>query len=238
MQKSSFSKQHKIRCKLPITLLLFISMACQIFYYFVRTPIMAYSIIDMLHIILLKFSPIVLLILYVLLFYKNRKSAIIVPIVFALYAFNYIPDIISMLHYSYYYSISSYISPCTFIIAYTLAIISTFKRLDNKILVIIPTVYSIAVNLLNLIRQFGFSYFWWFDLFPYLPNLTFNIALLLFCLKNRLPAIFSASTEKEKRRTAVMNPEKALKLLKDDMELGVISENEYQARRAEIIDML
>ena len=35
-----------------------------------------------------------------------------------------------------------------------------------------------------------------------------------------------------------MNPEQALKLLKDKLDLGMITEEEYQAQRAEIISKL
>ena len=71
-----------------------------------------------------------------------------------------------------------------------------------------------------------------------LGTIAFYIALLLFALKNRIPAIISASPEKEKKNAEKMNPEQALRVLKDKLDFGMITEEEYQAQRAEIISKL
>ena len=63
---------------------------------------------------------------------------------------------------------------------------------------------------------------------------TFNVALLLFGLKNRIPSILSPYPQKIEK----MNPEQMLRLLKDKFDLGIITEEEYQAQRAEIISKL
>ena len=62
--------------------------------------------------------------------------------------------------------------------------------------------------------------------------------MLLFGLKNRIPAILYASHQKEKRNDEKINPEHALILLKEKFELGMISEEDYQAQRVDIINKL
>ena len=67
---------------------------------------------------------------------------------------------------------------------------------------------------------------------------TLYIALLLFALKNKIPSVLALSPEKEKARAEKMNPEQTLKLLKDKLDLDMITEEEYQAQRADIISKL
>ena len=64
------------------------------------------------------------------------------------------------------------------------------------------------------------------------------ISLLLFGVKNKIPSVIALSPEKGRARAEKMNPEQALKLLKDKLELGMITEEEYQAQRANIISKL
>ena len=61
------------------------------------------------------------------------------------------------------------------------------------------------------------------------------IALLLFGLNNRIPALVYLSPKKKKEK---MTPEQSLRLLKDKLDFGMITEEEYQAQRAEIISKL
>ena len=78
------------------------------------------------------------------------------------------------------------------------------------------------------------------DFFKYsinnIASILLYMALLLFGLKNKIPSFISRKTKKigiEKT-----NPEQALKLLKNKFELDMITEEEYQAQRAEIISKL
>lgn len=54
--------------------------------------------------------------------------------------------------------------------------------------------------------------------------------------KNKIPAIIYETPEK--KNTEIRSPEQALKLLKEKFELGMITEEEYQEQRAEIISKL
>ena len=64
----------------------------------------------------------------------------------------------------------------------------------------------------------------------------FYISLLLFGVKNKIPALIMSSSVK--KADGKISPEQSLKLLKDKLELGMITEEEYQVQRAEIISKL
>ena len=66
-----------------------------------------------------------------------------------------------------------------------------------------------------------------------LGKIALYIALLLFGLNNKIPAILSPSSE-----TEITNPEQALELLKDKLDLNMITKEEYKTKRAEIISKL
>ena len=71
-----------------------------------------------------------------------------------------------------------------------------------------------------------------------LGTIALYVSLLLFGLKNRIPAIISVSPEKEKKNAEKMTPEQSLRLLKEKLDLGMITEEEYKAQRTEIINNL
>ncbi|MBQ3201545.1 MAG: hypothetical protein IJB22_06455, partial [Clostridia bacterium] len=62
------------------------------------------------------------------------------------------------------------------------------------------------------------------------------IALLLFCLNNKMSTV--AIKVKREKSTEKMTPEQLLKYLKEQLDLDMITEEEYQAQRAEIISKL
>jgi hypothetical protein len=68
--------------------------------------------------------------------------------------------------------------------------------------------------------------------------ITLYTALLLFGLKNRVPTIIKVSPEKEKKHAERLSPEQSLRLLQEKLDLDMITEEEYQAQRAEIISKL
>ena len=64
------------------------------------------------------------------------------------------------------------------------------------------------------------------------------LRMILFGLNNRIPALVSLSPEKERQKTEKMTPKQSLRFLKYKLDLGMITEEEYQAQRAEIISKL
>ena len=133
------------------------------------------------------------------------------------------------------------------IVAFGLATFSALKGFNKKVFLIIAMVVGLLVEALSILNIFN-AIEWYLEegLYLYLftwhigvlGTIAFYIALLLFALKNRIPAIISASPEKEKKNAEKMNPEQALRVLKDKLDFGMITEEEYQAQRAEIISKL
>lgn len=189
--------------------------------------------------------PYILLVIYVQKFHKEFKATVVVPVIFASIAIVPLLSLISNIINGYGFSgiIINIIIPITF----ALATISALKGLSNKIFIVIPTVVGLVLNLLSLIRTFNiFSYYIREGMFLYIFTVLASIiassalyvALLIFGLKNRIPTILSVSPEEEKKNAEKMTPEQALKILKDKFELGMITEEEYQTQRAEIISKL
>ena len=189
--------------------------------------------------------PYILLVLYIQKFHNEFRATIIVPIIFASIAALPLLSIINNIIYGYAFSgiIMNLITP----IAFALATISALKGLSNKTFIIIPTVAGLALNLLSLIGTFSnFSYYISFGMFLYVFTVPASIicasalyvALLIFGLKNRIPTILSVSPEEEKKNAEKLSPEQALRILKDKLELGMITEEDYQAQRADIISKL
>ena len=66
--------------------------------------------------------------------------------------------------------------------------------------------------------------------------LLFNVGLFLFALTNRIPAIIK--TDCKRRKELKMKPEKALKYLLEIYSFGEITEEEYMARRFEVLNRI
>ena len=197
--------------------------------------------------LILILSPNILLVLYLFKFFKEPKGAVIIPIVFACMGASALSNIIYVPTSYYYYfvygsSISFIINVITFI-TFILATISALKGLSTKAFIIIPTVWNIILSLISLITiLLNSGVFldtgWVLSLFTTIisisASITFNIALLLFGLKNIIPSTLTVSTHPKNG----VSPEKSLKLLKNKLDLGIITEEEYQSQRAEIIKNL
>jgi uncharacterized membrane protein len=189
--------------------------------------------------------PYILLVIYVQKFHKEFKATVVIPVIFASIAIVPLLSLISNIINGYGFSgiIINLITPITF----SLGTISALKGLSNKTFIVIPTVAGLVLNLLSLIGTFfNFSYYISYSMFLYIFTVPASIiassalyvALLIFGLKNRIPTILSVSPEEEKKNAEKTTPEQALKILKDKFELGMITEEEYQAQRAEIISKL
>lgn len=247
MRKSSFGKRRKIRYKAPIAILALIAYAGVFFVY--AAPILnslksvpMYALINIIW-ATMQIIPMTLLLLYVLMLYKKRKSTIIVPIIFACHVVAALIEIfLPIIFYGYTITYINLIDSLIVIISFTLATISALKGMSNKVLIIIPIAYSLLSGAFSLIGGissfFGWDYYLYEYLLPNLSAIAFNVALLLFGLKNRIPAVLSKSAERDKIRAMITNPYKYLRILNDEYELGIISERAYQARRAEFVDSL
>lgn len=195
---------------------------------------------------LLYIAPCVLFLLYIIKFYNELKAAAIIPLIFGLIAVTpltfYIREIILYKHNIYLGNLR-YDIPI--IVTFSLAAISALKGFSKKIFLIIAIMAGLIVEFAVTINMFkNISWFiengLYYSIFTrssyIIGTITFYIALLLFDLNNRIPALLSMSPEKES--SGKTDPEQALRLLKDKLDFGMITEEEYQAQRAEIISKL
>ena len=179
------------------------------------------------------FVSTVLLVVFIFAFPKKPKTAILVPLIFAFLALSPLVDFFEHIVRNNEIRFSDLLLPIIREIAMILAIISALKGLSNKIFIIIP-----------LIIEFVHTFF---TIGIGVSQIAFFVALLLFGLKYQIPTIWVLLSEtkennrKEKIRKLQVDkltPEQALNLLKEKLNLGIITEEEYQSQRSEIISKL
>lgn len=193
--------------------------------------------------LLIRIAPYIIFVIYILSFYQKSKASVLVPVIFGLIALTYLFDIVR------YYIILratglSFITYFLMVTVYTLATIAALKGFSKKIFLIIATATGLLVEIISLISFFldDLGYYLGFKFFLYLFTrpigilgaITFFVALFLFGLKNRIPAILSPSSASAKKTT----PEQELKSLKEKFDLGIITEEEYRTQRSDIISRL
>ncbi len=205
--------------------------------------------IGILIISVINIVPSVLFFIYILTFYKKNKTAIIVPIIFGVLAttpllwhiYNYI-DYGIFPRFDMYFLLDLLCA-----ITFVLAIIDALQGFNEKVF----TIIAIVVGLIPSIRDF-ISYFkdisWYIETIEqgyilFIPaillgSIALYIALLLFCLGNRIPHLIPISAEKLKKKLEKKTPEQGLKYLRENFELGLITEEEYQVQRGDIISKL
>lgn len=229
--------QRTLSYKTPVLLLSIISLVFTVLgcitdflYYnsFSRFTISFFSVFILIS-FLLYIAPCVLFLLYIIKFYNEFKATVIVSVIFGLIAVTPL-----------FLGFGSLLFDILIIVTFTLAAISALKGFSKKIFLIIAIVAGLFVEFMkaiNIIWYIKYDLFYFFNHFSYIiGTTTFYIALLLFGLKNRIPALLSTSPEKKPSGKA--DPEQALRLLKDKLDFGMITEEEYQAQRAEIIRKL
>ena len=132
------------------------------------------------------------------------------------------------------------------IVSCILALISALKGLNKKIYVIITmslcllfkTVLFVAGCSTSLSR-YNIENSLYLDFFNIssgiIGSISFYVALLLFAVNNRISSIIISTKRKS---VESLNHEQALRILKDKLDFGMITEEEYQAQRSEIISKL
>ena len=261
----SFDQSKSLNCKTPIKLFSLIALVCTalscityfvtwsrvyvngeyIYEYIIYFP----SLFQILY-LLAEIVPSILLVLYIVKFHKEFKAKIFMPIIFGTFVFQGLLIIVERGVYNYssgiiLYDMISYIIYLAQIITFSLATISALKGFPKKLFPIIATS-------VGLISEAYFLLYFFEDIPWYLENSLFLylftrpmefvgfvslfIALLLFVRNNKiLPVI---KTSPEKKNAEKTNPEQALRLLKDKLDLGIITQEEYQTQRADIIENL
>lgn len=188
----------------------------------------------------LKLSSVFLFFIYIFIFYKKMKAINLVPIIFSLIALNILINIISNIT-NYYYT--NFVIRIIAFVFCVLTVISLLMGFNKKAFIVIAMVACIFVNARWLIGlcdllNYDVGEWWIFNFTECIGETLLYVALLLFGLNNKIPAFLLLAPEKEKSRFKKMNSTQALKFLKEKFEFGLISEEEYQAQRTEIIGKL
>ena len=141
--------------------------------------------------------------------------------------------------------ISKFQPKLKFAISCMLATISALKGMSKKIFVIIAMLIGTLSQLIDLIDlvtevsryiEKGYYIYLLSDFMWIIGYISLYTALLFFCVKYRIPTILSVSSKKKSDEN--MSSEQALNNLKDELEDGLITEEEYQAHRMDIISKL
>lgn len=207
----------------------------------------------------LTIAPTVLLLLYVFR-HNNSKSPKLVFLAFLAIAvsniFSVVSSLISCLTYLRYSFASELIKTVlkpvplntVYSVTYILAAISARNGLNKKIFVIIPTVLSLifsVISLFSLTDSINFyletEQYLYAVIYPAgsIASITLNIALLIFGLENTIPPIAKAAKKQGvSDGSAVPTPEQELLVLNNKLNQGLVTEEEYQLQRTEIINKL
>lgn len=198
---------------------------------------------------LLTIVPPVLLVVYLTKFHKNLKATSIVPVIFGLIALYNLFTILERLLYGFYFSgifdLLYFIFEIALMVSFIVVLLDALKGMTNKKLItivmligIVSEIPHILMFFSNLVRYISNQRYLYLFTVPMsiLGYIGFYISLLLFGVKNKIPALVISSSVK--KADSKISPEQSLKLLKDKLELGMITEEEYQTQRAEIISKL
>lgn len=254
-------KQQRLHCKAPIIILSFISLVFYIissvkyfvyyetkylynYEYFLTTPSAPSEIAQGLLRFVLCVAPAVLFIIYILKFFKDSKATIIVPMVFGYFVFPGLFSIITNITEMNKITIIALAGTLFDIVVFALATYGSLKGFSKKIFVI-PILIFVVFDVFGTISLNITMFDYWIENELYLYILTYNggaiasvtfcIALFLFAIKNKIPTIISGASEKA---TETINPEQELRLLQERFNNGMLSEEEYKLKRAEVINKL
>ena len=196
---------------------------------------------------LLLVSSLFVFLLYMLKIYKKKNAGILLFVVFGLQIFSLLSVIIlCAVNVSYNYAFGDFFFLICNIICLTIAMICLLKGFKNNkqlYVLVISIVLGFRIFYSFLFFRTYYQYVFegyygflmciyrYFDITCSLSgDIPFFVALLLLGLGNKLPSIILLKN--------VHNPTQTLEILKEKMELGMITEEEYQKERAEIINKL
>ncbi len=200
--------------------------------------------------LLLTFAPRILLLVYIWKFHGQYKAAVLYPIACGLIAVISFLSIVSIVYDLFSgsgFEIITLIIHTAIMISFVLLTIDATKGLNKKIYTIIATSIALGASLLSLVSALKYcTYYmelgWYLYTFTTFASIIGAMALyaslLLFGLHNRIPALISGARDQEKEQTKKMTPAQALRFLKNQFDLGLLTEEEYQTQRAEIIRKL
>lgn len=183
-------------------------------------------------------AAIVLFVMYIFVFHKQSRARYSVHIALGLMSLCYFLDAVSIIRRAYYFSPYALFLALIYLLLagiFLFAVKNAIKgKLERKQAVqtaffgLAGLPFPFIDSLINYVYWDTFSTFF-YPLMRLLCFAFFYTALLLF---------FKNTIAPQKNAPKEMDPEKALKQLKEQFEAGVLSEEVYQARRADIISKL
>ena len=203
---------------------------------------------------LLTLSSPVLFVVYLFKYHNTSKATALVTTIIGLVVLAFFVDLVPTLkaiqnNFHYYlhdFNVSLVFSVVIFVMA-ILGVIGAIKGFNKKGLIVPAMVLSMLLQVVSFIGHFfatgyGSMEFVYvnitIELVCLVGGISLYVALLMFGLRGGVSAFIPASNLKEKVVVEKMSPEQALKLLKDKLDLEMITEEEYKAQRAEIISKL
>lgn len=260
METSFINSNRKLQANKPITILTIISLIltvigsleCFTYYRLGNDDLWElcfsfgrgglYTIFSLLS-CLIFVAPVIVFTIYIFMFYKHCKADILIPVSLGLIVFNPIYYFIRNVILSYgFSSILDVLINVITIASFVLATISALKGFPKKIYIIIAVACGLLSELVSLTSFIGYiveylnhGMYLYLLTWPLciIGNVAFYTALLFFCLNNKISVRIKKETNTEKT-----DPEQALKLLNDKLDLGMITKEEYQIQRALIINKL
>ena len=145
----------------------------------------------------------------------------------------YIMITVSFLLYSilYYFDYNRvvFVTYALAAVLFCIASVSVLKGLRQKHFVILAIGIAVLFEILSCLRYVLYS---GQSIIEHIGNIAFYISLLIFSLKNTFPYYISNFGNKN------MSIEQELQILNDKLEMGIITNEEYQKQRVDIIDRL
>ncbi len=115
-------------------------------------------------------------------------------------------------------------------------------NLSNKAFAVTCATACIVLSILTIIRTAYFNLMFgggsYLILLNQLSIILFGISVILFCTNNPLPAVSLVKVGRKSEKAEIESPDIALKNLKRKMELGFITEEEFQTQKEELLKKL
>lgn len=166
--------------------------------------------------LLLEIIPPIFLVVYLTKFHKNLKATSFVPVIFGVCA------LCQLLRILFNASFSEVILTISFIVLF----LSTLIGMKNELIVTIVMLICVLCEIPSI----------FLDVISVVGDIVFYISLWLFWIKNKKPEVREYSFVR--KMSSKNDSEQSLRTLKEKLELGTITEEEYREQRAEIISKL
>lgn len=183
-------------------------------------------------------APCLLFALYIYKYHSQFKAAILIPLAFGCVAISPVLSFIDVFRYEYALSAFEFILYLAVVASFLLVSFSSTKGIINKPFLIAAMVTGVIMEAAYLEN---ISWYLEDDIYlfavatiiGFIGQFSLYAAMLLFGLYNSLPV-----KELPSATTNEVPVEQTLRLLKDKYDAGMISEEEYLAKRNEIISNL